>query len=1052
MDKEDQEEEEFDLNFIKIDYTNKFKLIENVDLELEMIDLFASVSPFQNESIDGILLKFFKKFIPSSKDLVSTDSDLIKKFIKEDKKGLDIVESVNRILSTNFQEKFIFNKTNLTDVCNIIAKKFSSIKKKLSNLEEFQEYIKKINFKKYDIDKMYMINDVENRNNLKYNQKNPLDRKSLSQLDEIYEDVDNGEENKCINKYFNKSLGMTYIDNNPRNIMNSSKITQDFNYNEEETSKKLLTKDCFTFQPSKEKEEGELPIEIIILLYKFKDVKTLIYQINNVDEQFFNMAIFLFLNMNWLFSSEIEEIKIDLGNEELQKRINYTFNKRALELYDFYHKSKNMFYFDRNYQARTINCWDPESDIIFLDSSKKETNSYIYSEQENKEECNFDNHFCNIYDEYGLLTNFKYIRPVAYTLKRDINVYEQNDLIDEIDTSIDAFKKIERDTISLNNSSFVTSKSFDLGNMVNLPVAEKPTTVLMKEFIKNYFYYFQMITIYSYFFWNNFKNLKKLNLYFNTSYSYEIQLMLKYFDINYDRFHFLIFTKDIDTLTEASFSFNSLDSKSFENILAIIDRNYHLTSLKMSFFTPDINYFDDGLFNLWSSKKLNLKKLFKEQREFTIANSGDKERNMYYFILHHNKLLESLAKNIRNFFNLLKTKLLFNLEELILRFDIPLTLLNSDKYIILLVKFLINIIIMLTFQENHIHTLKILAPELPINSMKTPYLRQLFKEIILEGDLYNEENEEKLKSDQKKKEKQRTQEHDKFMKELKIKANEMKEKKERKEFLQKISNPGEVSKFSSKDVQKGKGKEEFDINEQNKRFKSLRNKNTYKGNEQDIIQNDNENAKPNQRTLYKNISLENITLQLKINNMPEIFNIFVMNNLKGLKSINLGYLDEVTFISFLEDYKLNANKLVSLQSLKISLCPSVISYTTMENHISDFVNTNTPNLQEKYLFSDLKIVYEAKMNDLVQLVYFKSKVPKLVVQIGNCNDNIHLLQKTIGKYIKDKRTGMNSFILLMDIPKYKPLYTMNIIKCLASFYSKNPDKAILCKEDPNKFN
>ena len=89
--------------------------------------------------------------------------------------------------------------------------------------------------------------------------------------------------------------------------------------------------------------------------------------------------------------------------------------------------------------------------------------------------------------------------------------------------------------------------------------------------------------------------------------------------------------------------------------------------------------------------------------------------------------MEAFSKNLRNFFNLLKVKTLNNLEELVLRFDIPLQILNSEKYIILLVKFIINRLIMLTFQDNRIHTLKLLAPELTFNSIKIPYIRHYLK-------------------------------------------------------------------------------------------------------------------------------------------------------------------------------------------------------------------------------------------------------------------------------------------------------------------------------------
>ena len=542
--------------------------------------------------------------------------------------------------------------------------------------------------------------------------------------------------------------------------------------------------------------------------------------------------------------------------------------------------------------------------------------------------------------------------------------------------------------------------------------------------------------------------------------------MIKLFDISYDRFHFLIFTNVLDSLTEAEFSFNSLDNKSFENILGIINKNSNLTSIKMSFFSPDINYFENSLFNIWSTKKLSIRKLFTEQKEILINCTGDKERDMNYFILNHNKFVDSFEKNLRNFFNLLKFKSVNYLEELILRFDIPLTILNSERYIILLVKFIINLLIMITFQDNRIHTLKLIAPELSFDTVKMPYIRQLFKEIILEGEQIDEKWEQKLKSEKKRKEKMRIKEKEKELKEQREREDELRGKNARKDILENISNlsncPPSLSNKEIAKVVEGKEKGyQVDVDENienyhNKRFKSVYHKKKFNINEKESRRKETINSEKllieQRRQLNKNDSLENLTIQFKIYDLPELFNICLMNNLIGLKTINLGYLDEITFISFLKDYKFNLNKLENLTSLKISLCSSIIYYNNLEKYIIEYINTNSPKLEEKFLFSDLKIFSEQKMEELVELVYFQAEIPKLVVQLGNDNDNTRLLPKVINKRIQDRRTGMLSMIILMDLPEFKKLYSMNIIKCLASFYSKKKNRVILCKENPNNTN
>jgi hypothetical protein len=552
-----------------------------------------------------------------------------------------------------------------------------------------------------------------------------------------------------------------------------------------------------------------------------------------------------------------------------------------------------------------------------------------------------------------------------------------------------------------------------------------------------------------------FKKLKKLGLYFDTPYSSEIQAMLKSLGTVYDRFHFLIFTCDITHLKEASFSFNSLDNKSFENIIGLINKNSEISSLKMSFFTPDINYYDNGLFNLWSSKKLSIRKLFLEQKEFLAEHHYDKERDIIYFALHHNKFLNNFEKNLRIFNNLLKCKSFNNLDELVLRFDIPTQILSSDKYITLIVKFIINLLIMITFQDNHIHTLKLLSPELCFSSLKMPYIRQLFKEICYKEDNLDEKLEEKAKTEKKRKEKLRIKEKELKEKEneQKLKEKELEGKNARKDILKNIN------RNESRDLKATDDIDNFDIDENlenfdyTKRFNSMVNKK--KNNIQKKVNlkapKDINNDNNERNELNENESLQNIVIQFKIYSLPEIFNFCLKNNLSGLKTINLGYLDEVSFIGFMEDFKLNSNKLKSLTSLKISLCNSVISYTTkLEKYVIEYINIDTPHLEEKFLFTNLRIHLERKMSELVDLVYYEAFVPKLVIQINNGYDNVHMLSKIFDKKREKIKKEIHSLILVTSKPEYKKIYTSDILRCLASFYLKTSKRVILCNEDPNK--
>ena len=297
----------------------------------------------------------------------------------------------------------------------------------------------------------------------------------------------------------------------------------------------------------------------------------------------------------------------------------------------------------------------------------------------------------------------------------------------------------------------------------------------------------------------------------------------------------------------------------------------------------------------------------------------------------------------------------------------------------------------MSLQINKIKTFKILAPELPFDAKKMPIIQKLFKEI-------GEQNEN---------------------------TEEIPESKIPREGTLK----NKINLFENHFKNKKSGT-----------FNNL-------SNDLSIPRNQNQSSSENEIT--KNEVLEDITLDIKFYELPEIFNIIYINNIQNLKKINLGLLDQVTFISFLNDYKLNNERLQNLISLKIGLCPFVISYADLDKYILDYINVDTPNLQEKYLFSNLKILTEIKMNELIDNVYYIAKVPKLVVEIGNYNDNIHLLSKSNKKLIDD-RNSFYTLRMIMDVPQYQKMRAREIINCLAGFYHKKDNRIIVCKENPNE--
>ena len=103
------------INFLKLDTENGSELIE--DLDLEQMELTTSISPFETAYIDGMLIKSFKSIlhIPTYQDLVKIDIELAKslsKIINSDKNQLNNI--MNRLLSIDFKDNFIFSQNNLS--------------------------------------------------------------------------------------------------------------------------------------------------------------------------------------------------------------------------------------------------------------------------------------------------------------------------------------------------------------------------------------------------------------------------------------------------------------------------------------------------------------------------------------------------------------------------------------------------------------------------------------------------------------------------------------------------------------------------------------------------------------------------------------------------------------------------------------------------------------------------------------------------------------------------------------------------------------------------
>ena len=1006
-------------NYIKIDFKNRIKFINEKDINEDNLDLEAVIESFTQQITLEELNSFIYKLIPKNRnDIYKLNIEQSKQYIKQyPYTEQNLIDSVNRILASDFKSNFVFNKQNLEDVCRVISHAFSSIKKfDINNEKNLLERIKNIKLNEKDIFNMYidieMMNEKKSertnriRNNLRakfYGNQNQIyfnstgnlqmihslkkeeidiktskSRKNKSKLYEIYslnnendnnsedEDEGEGEITQKFKKVFKKikQKCIELMDDKNKSSENITKIKKNNKKLLNEDNKILVTKEYFIYPENNyglnNDKNLELPLELIILLKKFEKIKILTFQIRDTDEKSVKENIYLLLNINLLFSN-FNELKIDFNDEELQKKLNNIYEMRGQILYYKFKKDLRIVQYLQDYKARTINCWEPEGDIIFLKEDNNDNdikykyssfgNDYILGENPFENTDFFGNNLKKIIDDndnsyYSIpdkIINIGYILPK----EEGNNNIIKNEIIDEYDDDIsDEDSTLYKSYISnrtsseyqrYENKSFIAPiiKNKSLTNLESQQLLiksnnygkkkrKRTTPEMIYLFIKENISPFEMIFIYSYFL-DKISKIKTLSLYFNDSYSLETEFFLKNEESKFDGFHFLFFINKIKELNEVNISFNSLDNRSFENILGIIALNENISILRINFFTPDINFNIASLLKLCSMMKLSLQSLFKEQIINYINERNEKDLEMEYFILNH-KLDFFYEKNICCLFNIIK-KNINNYEEIVFRFDFPILILSCDKYIIIIIKFIMNLLNLITYTKNRIKTFKIISPKLILNGKITPSLRYLFKEL----NTYN-------------------------------------------------------------------------------------NNNTYEYNQ----------------------TLKELTLRCKISGIPNIFNICF----NKLTIISIGDLDFESFNGFLNDYKKNLNEMENLISLKIGLNNTIISYEKIENTIKEFIDTNSKNLKEKILFSFLEIENIEQINDL-RIYVQRSKIEKLVVQISS--NNSYLLNSSEMELNEKNKMELKSLYFIMTQEQYKKLAKTKIINNLRKFFKKNKHKVVVCK-------
>ena len=411
--------------------------------------------------------------------------------------------------------------------------------------------------------------------------------------------------------------------------------------------------------------KGDVPNEILLLKYIFQGIKQLNLNLKNMAKNNILPFLIIILNFDWLFPF-VFEVDIDLRYEQLQNDIdNYYFTKEKI------------FY------------------INYL-KNKQNSDDYLYDfDDDNKEN--------EIEKEIKFNGTEKEIQIIDL-IKNDFNKTSNytND------------KKISNNAIDM-NSNLNLDNIID-GNYINLLVKNEN----IFDVILCLFYSIKKI-----------KYLKSLNITIPNGYIKENIDLIKIRSIpnneliDISNINLFEYITSISSINSFSVSFNSLEKKTFENILFIIQNNSNLREMKL---------------NLFDSDNLNSYNLMKIYQECGVFTNNDLFRNESKLIMNKRiekiikqKLLQYLELNLEKLFLLFQTKK--NLEKLEIIIKLPSKLLEpgneNDAYHIAIMKFIINLIILLNSEKLYLKEFKLILPFFNFDNRAYPIIGEIFDKINL---------------------------------------------------------------------------------------------------------------------------------------------------------------------------------------------------------------------------------------------------------------------------------------------------------------------------------
>ena len=407
----------------------------------------------------------------------------------------------------------------------------------------------------------------------------------------------------------------------------------------------------------------DIPNEILLLKYILQGIKHINLNLKNIANINILPFLLIILNFDWLFPF-VFEVNLDLNYDSFQKDIDSYFLTREKNFYINYFK---------NLQNNNDDLYEFEDDI---DDKKYELNS----------------------------NKIKNNSQIVHLFKK---VYEKNN--SHIHPNINTNKNVKNNIENNHNS---THCEIIDENYANLLIKNENAF----DAILCFFYMIKKINY-----------LKSINIIMPNAFIKENFDLIKIRNESTDITNINIFEyiSTISSINSFSIAFNSLEKKTFENILFIIQNNSNLRDIELNFF-PYENLYIHNLFKLGEECDL-----FKKLK--IIINQNDINLVMNKKIQKYikQKLLEYFELNLEKLFLLFQTKR--NVDKLSLIIQLPSIFSEigeeNEGYQVVVLKFVLNLIMLLFTEKLYIREFKLSLPQFNFNNRAYPIIGEIFDKI-----------------------------------------------------------------------------------------------------------------------------------------------------------------------------------------------------------------------------------------------------------------------------------------------------------------------------------